>query len=103
MKGAITPNSSPVSYTHLIIAYLLLLSFTSCTRVQNGKGDAAIEQKIEALLSRMTLEEKIGDVYKRQVLQFVRSGRVAITTSCFERVNEYLTQREEKYRQQKTE
>ena len=37
------------------------------------------------------------------VLQFVRSGRVAITTSCFERVNEYLTQREEKYRQQKTE
>lgn len=35
------------------------------------------------------------------VLQFVRSGRVAITTSCFERVNEYLTQREEKYRQQK--
>ena len=30
------------------------------------------------------------------VLQFVRSGRVAITTSCFERVNEYLTQREEK-------
>jgi len=28
---------------------------------------------------------------------------VAITTSCFERVNEYLTQREEKYRQQKTE
>ena len=25
------------------------------------------------------------------VLQFVRSGRVAITTSCFERVNEFLT------------
>ena len=45
-----------------IIAYLLLLSFTSCTRVQNGKGDAAIEQKIEALLSRMTLEEKIGQM-----------------------------------------
>lgn len=35
------------------------------------------------------------------VLQFVRSGRVAITTSCFERVNEYLTMREEKYLQQK--
>ena len=32
------------------------------------------------------------------VLQFVRSGRVAITTSCFERVNEYLADREEKYR-----
>lgn len=31
------------------------------------------------------------------VLQFVRSGRVAITTSCFERVNEYLAMRDEKY------
>ena len=31
------------------------------------------------------------------VLQFVRSGRVAITTSCFERVNEYLTEREAQY------
>ncbi len=31
------------------------------------------------------------------VLQFVRSGRVAITTSCFERVNEYLAEREAKY------
>ena len=28
------------------------------------------------------------------VLQFVRSGRVAITTSCFERVNEFLEARE---------
>ena len=55
------------------------------------------------------------DVYKRQeitnlygelsalecVLQFVRSGRVAITTSCFERVNEYLADREAKYRRSK--
>lgn len=31
------------------------------------------------------------------LLQFVRSGRVAITTSCFERVHEYLTMREDKY------
>ena len=35
------------------------------------------------------------------VLQFVRSGRVAITKSNFERVNEYLDYREQKYRQQK--
>ncbi len=35
------------------------------------------------------------------VLQFVRSGRVAITTSCFERVNEYLADREAKYRLKK--
>ncbi len=35
------------------------------------------------------------------VLQFVRSGRVAITTDYVERVNEYLEHREEKYKQQK--
>ena len=35
------------------------------------------------------------------VLQFVRSGRIAISTSCFERVNEYLAHREERYQNQK--
>ena len=31
------------------------------------------------------------------MLQFVRSGRIAITTSCFERVNEFLENRETAY------
>ena len=35
------------------------------------------------------------------VLQFVRSGRIAVSTSCFERVNEYLAHREEQYQNQK--
>jgi acetolactate synthase-1/3 small subunit len=35
------------------------------------------------------------------VLQFVRSGRIAVSTSCFERVNEYLAHREERYQNQK--
>jgi hypothetical protein len=35
------------------------------------------------------------------VLQFVRSGRVAITTSCFEHVNEFLEDRKQKYEQSK--
>ena len=35
------------------------------------------------------------------VLQFVRSGRVASTTSCFERVNEFLDGREAMYNQSK--
>lgn len=34
------------------------------------------------------------------VLQFVRSGRIAVSTSCFERVNEYLAHREERYQNQ---
>lgn len=37
------------------------------------------------------------------VLQFVRSGRIAVSTSCFERVNEYLAHREERYQNQKIE
>ena len=37
------------------------------------------------------------------VLQFVRSGRVAITTSCFERVNEFLATREARYSESKRE
>ena len=35
------------------------------------------------------------------VLQFVRSGRIAVSTSCFERVNEYLAHREERYKADK--
>lgn len=35
------------------------------------------------------------------VLQFVRSGRIAVSTSCFERVNEYLQYREERYNNEK--
>lgn len=35
------------------------------------------------------------------VLQFVRSGRIAVSTSCFERVNEYLAHRKERYQNQK--
>lgn len=47
------------------------------------------------------LYEELGEL--NCVLQFVRSGRVAITKSNFERVNEYLDYREEKYRKQKNE
>ena len=61
-----------------------------------------------SIVEKNGMSEEITALYEELrglgcVLQFVRSGRVAITTSCFERVNEYLTQREEKYRQQKTE
>ena len=37
------------------------------------------------------------------MLQFVRSGRIAITKSCVERVNEYLAERKAKYCQCKSE
>lgn len=34
-----------------------------------------------------------------KILQFVRSGRVAITKGCVEKLNEYLAEREQKYNQ----
>ena len=43
-------------------ACLFLLPFGSCTQVATYKGDAATEKKVEALLSKMTLEEKIGQM-----------------------------------------
>lgn len=45
----------------IISACLLLLPLVSCTQVQE-KGDAAIEQKVKSLLSKMTLEEKLGQM-----------------------------------------
>ena len=39
----------------MLSACLLLLPFISCTQVQDTKNDAVIEQKIEALLSRICL------------------------------------------------
>lgn len=43
-------------------ACLLLLPFVSCTQVTDDKGDVRTEKKVEALLSRMTLEEKLGQM-----------------------------------------
>ncbi|MDR3118232.1 MAG: acetolactate synthase small subunit [Mediterranea sp.] len=56
------------------------------------------------IVEKNGMSEEITSMYDelrtlKCVLQFVRSGRVAITTSCFERVNEYLTMREEKHLQ----
>lgn len=61
-----------------------------------------------SIVEKNGMSEEITCMYNelkalKCVLQFVRSGRVAITTSCFERVNEYLTMREEKYLKNKRE
>lgn len=55
------------------------------------------------IVEKNGMSEEITHLYEALsesggVLQFVRSGRVAITTSCFERVNEYLAAREAQYR-----
>ncbi|WP_291530738.1 beta-glucosidase BglX [Bacteroides sp. UBA939] len=46
----------------VFFAGLLLLPLTSCVQETTKKGDEAIERKVESILSRMTLEEKIGQM-----------------------------------------
>ena len=63
---------------------------------------------VYCIVEKNGMSEEITELYEELsqldcVLQFVRSGRVAITTSNFERVNEYLDYREEKYRKQREE
>ena len=61
-----------------------------------------------AIVVKNGISEEITSLYEELsalncVLQVVRSGRVAITTSCFERVNEFLADRETKYNLSKKE
>ena len=58
------------------------------------------------IVEKNGMSEEITALYEELraqncVLQFVRSGRVAVSTSCFERVNEYLAHREERYKNEK--
>jgi acetolactate synthase-1/3 small subunit len=54
------------------------------------------------IISKTGSSDEITDLYNElqqynAVLQFVRSGRVAVTTSYFEKVSEYLENREKDY------
>lgn len=63
---------------------------------------------VYSIVEKNGMSEEITALYEELralncVLQFVRSGRVAVTTGNFERVNEYLDYRKEKYGKQKQE
>ena len=63
---------------------------------------------VYCIVEKNGMSEDITGLYEELnelncVLQFVRSGRVAITKSNNERVSEFLEYREEKYRKQKQE
>lgn len=57
--------------TKFLAACLLTLSVFSCKQPDYNNKDAEIEKKVEALLSKMTLEEKIG-----QMNQISSSGNI---------------------------
>jgi acetolactate synthase-1/3 small subunit len=55
-----------------------------------------------SIITKNGLTEDIESLYHSLrdcgcVLQYVRSGRIAITKSCIEHLTEYLSEREQKY------
>ena len=78
--------------------------------IEKIRDAARIEEvnQVFTIVEKNGMSEEITSLFEELkaqdcVLQFVRSGRVAITTSCFERVNEYLADREAKYQKSKEE
>lgn len=78
---------------------------TEASRVIRRYNARIVEvNPVFSIVEKNGVSEDITSLYEELkklncVLQFVRSGRVAITTSCFERVNEFLGSREAKYSQ----
>lgn len=62
---------------------LLLISVVSCRQISRETADKAVEQKVEALLKEMTLEEKIGQMNQinppadlSRIVELVKKGEV---------------------------
>ena len=100
-------------YQHEIALYKLSTPEFQCNPMASKvirRHNARIVEvnPVYSIVEKNGMSEDITELYEELkdfncVLQFVRSGRVAITKSNFERVNEYLDYREEKYRKQKQE
>ena len=98
-------------YFHEIALYKLatpeLQATPEVSRIIRRYNGRIVEvNPVFSIVEKNGLSEDITALYRELqvygcVLQFVRSGRVAITTSCFERVNEYLAYREERYKKEK--
>ncbi|MDR0895578.1 MAG: acetolactate synthase small subunit [Prevotellaceae bacterium] len=93
-------------YQHEIALYKLITPVLEnnpeVSRIIRRHAARIVEvNKVFAIVEKNGMSEDITGLYEelkqqRCMLQFVRSGRVAITTSSFERVNEFLTERERK-------
>lgn len=81
----------------------------TASKVIRRYGARIVEMNpVYSIVEKNGVSEEITTLYEELraldcVLQFVRSGRVAVTTGNFERVNEYLDYRKEKYWKQKQE
>ncbi len=98
-------------YQHEIALYKLttpvLEHKPEISKIIRRHGARIVEvNPVFSIVEKNGMSEEITDLFGELqalgcVLQFVRSGRVAITTSCIERVDEYLAEREKKYNKEK--
>lgn len=98
-------------YQHEIALYKIvtpvLESKSEVSKVIRKHNARIVEvNPVFAIVEKNGMSDEITTLYEELrnlgcVLQFVRSGRIAITTSCIERVNEYLADREAKYLKRK--
>ena len=94
-------------YQHEIALYKITTPILEESKIIRKYNARIVEvNSVFSIVEKNGMSEEITNLYGELsalecVLQFVRSGRVAITTSCFERVNEYLADREAKYRRSK--
>ncbi len=68
--------------TRVVCFWLLLFTLLSCTNQADSSKEAAIENKVEELLGKMTLQEKIGQMNQLspggidEVTELVKEGKV---------------------------
>lgn len=73
------------------------------SKVIRRHGGSIVEvNPVYSIVEKAGMSEEITSLYEELqaagcMLQFVRSGRIAITKSCVERVNEYLAERKARY------
>ena len=72
--------------------------------IRRHNGRIVEVNPVYCIVEKAGMSEEITSLYEELqaagcMLQFVRSGRIAITKSCVERVNEYLAEREARYSQ----
>ena len=82
-----------------------MLENTKITKDVRLHGERIVEvNPTYSIIEKSGMTEEILSLYEglselNCVLQFVRSGRIAITKGCVEKLTEYLTEREAKYNQ----
>lgn len=75
-----------MKFQKLILVLFAVFSLVSCTRTQKSarSGDAALERRVDSVLSKMTLEEKVGQMAQFTVDVIGKGGNAYFSDEPFE-------------------